>query len=352
MTRLGEETVPEGEAEAIAKVLAVSEALLDRTEKPVRRGQHPKHHGCIKAEFAVEPEGMPAECRVGLFAERRTYPALIRFSNGAQQDDRQADAHGMAIKLLGVPGRKILDDEVDASTHDFVLVDNPVFFLANALQYGAFSSALGKAKGKLPSLTYGSLFFLPGKLRELGTVALLYFLPFRIGGLGKLAKFVSKRIANPLQTRYWSTTSYGLGEGRAVKYSATPETVVTEPPQTTSANYLREAMVSVLDEGAATFVFGVQVQTDAASMPVEDPTVEWDDSRAPVYPAARIVIPAQKFDTEASQSACENLSFTPWHALPEHRPLGGINRTRKVVYQAMSRLRHTLNGVPRHEPAG
>jgi hypothetical protein len=44
--------------------------------------------------------------------------------------------------------------------------------------------------------------------------------------------------------------------------------------------------------------------------------------------------------------------MNPWHAVPEHRPLGGINRVRKVVYETISKLRHDLNGAPRSEPTG
>ena len=47
---------------------------------------------------------------------------------------------------------------------------------------------------------------------------------------------------------------------------------------------------------------------------------------------------------------CRDLSFTPWHSLAAHKPLGGINRARKTVYTAISTLRHQLNGVPRQEP--
>ncbi|MFM1867893.1 MAG: hypothetical protein RL591_1301, partial [Planctomycetota bacterium] len=31
-------------------------------------------------------------------------------------------------------------------------------------------------------------------------------------------------------------------------------------------------------------------------------------------------------------------------------PLGGINRTRKVAYETISKYRHQQNGVPRVEP--
>ena len=47
---------------------------------------------------------------------------------------------------------------------------------------------------------------------------------------------------------------------------------------------------------------------------------------------------------------CEALSFTPWHSLPEHQPIGGVNRIRKAVYERASTLRHTENNVPRREP--
>ena len=62
------------------------------------------------------------------------------------------------------------------------------------------------------------------------------------------------------------------------------------------------------------------------------------------------MIPRQTFDTTARMSFGENLSYTPWHCLPEHRPLGGINRARRVVYEAISKVRHKSNNEPRREP--
>ncbi len=31
--------------------------------------------------------------------------------------------------------------------------------------------------------------------------------------------------------------------------------------------------------------------------------------------------------------SCEDLSFSLWHSLPEHRPLGLVNRVRKTAYR-------------------
>jgi hypothetical protein len=60
--------------------------------------------------------------------------------------------------------------------------------------------------------------------------------------------------------------------------------------------------------------------------------------------------PKQIFDTVEQNAFCENLSFTPWHALPEHKPLGVTNRLRKIIYQHISGLRHQMNGTTPQEP--
>jgi hypothetical protein len=87
-------------------------------------------------------------------------------------------------------------------------------------------------------------------------------------------------------------------------------------------------------------------------MPIEDASVEWDQVAAPLRKVATINIPAQEFDTPERHEFGDDLSFTPWHSLPAHRPLGGINRARRATYEAVSRRRHELNGAPRREPDG
>jgi hypothetical protein len=118
-------------------------------------------------------------------------------------------------------------------------------------------------------------------------------------------------------------------------------------PSVDSPDKLRLAMAAQLKSHEARFEFLVQVQTDPVAMPVEDPTVEWN---APWQKVATIRIPPQTFDSPEQMTFCENLSFTPWHSLADHRPLGGINRSRKAIYRAISQQRHELNKVPRVEP--
>jgi hypothetical protein len=39
-------------------------------------------------------------------------------------------------------------------------------------------------------------------------------------------------------------------------------------------------------------------------------------------------------DGRALAEECEAMAFSPWNALAEHRPMGGINRLRRAVYLA------------------
>src|ERR1039457_2359242 len=77
---------------------------------------------------------------------------------------------------------------------------------------------------------------------------------------------------------------------------------------------------------------------------------EWKEAQAPFYSVATIRIPRQVFDIPEQAEFCEHLSFTPWHASPEHRPLGVTNRLRKVIYDHISRVRHEMNETKRQEP--
>jgi hypothetical protein len=94
----------------------------------------------------------------------------------------------------------------------------------------------------------------------------------------------------------------------------------------------------------------IQPQVQQKNMPVEDTTIEWKEKDSPFLAVARIEIPKQDIRKVENSNFCENLSFSPWHALPQHRPVGGLNRIRKAVYQGISQYRHCKNGVATGEP--
>jgi hypothetical protein len=364
--------------EAIDYVIEASRKLLDTNTRPVHRDQHPKQTGCLRALFVVG-KNLDERYRKGLFEEPRVFKAWIRFSNGAHFDDRKPDAHGMAIKLMGVDGPKVLEAEEDATTQDFVLCDNPTFIVRDALSYKDFSGVLLKAKGKEPSSVYSFLgLFLSGPLRSFATLVLLSLTPRRFFLFVRLIRFASKRIANPLTTRYWSTTPYGFGNACA-KFSVVPadfpggtaaegpaddsyealtdflrpaiamETLVPKAREG-SPDYLREAIGRTLSVRGAVFLFKVQLFRDNATTPIENPTVEWSEDAAPFHTVGWIWVPKQVFDTPGRMAFGENLSFTPWHAIVAHKPEGQINLVRRFVYTKLSAIRHQLNGVVPREP--
>lgn len=303
--------------------------------RPSRRDAHAKHHGCVKATFEVQASNLPTSLRVGLFARDATYQAWVRFSNGdfRVQDDTMPDGRGMAIKVMGVPGDKLLDEERTAQTQDFVMINGPVFFVRNVHDYIEFSELSPGGIAALVSY-FLSLNPLEWRLRELSVV------------LG----LASTKPSNPLLSQYFSMTPYKLGP-EAIKFSAVPcGGPQNGRPLGAGPNYLREAMASTLANEDACFRFMVQRQVNPRKQPIEDPTVVWAEQLSPFTTVATLHIPAQAFDTPAQQTFCEHLSFTPWHSLPEHKPLGSINRTRKTVYQIISKLRHSLNNAPRQEP--
>jgi hypothetical protein len=159
-----------------------------------------------------------------------------------------------------------------------------------------------------------------------------------------------RHFSNLLAIRYFSVAPYLLGD-KAVKYALTPSDVSQGPvPKNPSNDYLREAMVDHLASRDAVFDFCVQFQIDPYKMPIEDPGITWDEALSPFRKVATLTIPSQTFDTSEQREFGDNLSFNPWRCLPEHRPLGGISRARRQVYQALSTFRHESNKTPREEP--
>lgn len=321
------EVIPAGEAEATAAIVAsIRESVQAGFDKNGHafRDAHRKAHACVNATFTVLDK-LPAKVAQGLFATPRSYQAVVRYSNGSgsSQDDHTNDARGMAVKVLGVSGPKLLDDEASASTQDFLMTNHPVFFIRNAPDYAGFMRATGSGLGLVGWLA-GHLF---------------YETPI-------ILAFSGHKVLNPLNSRYWSTTPSRLGNEQ-MKFSAKPCAGGTFYEQSDTKDRLRENLEAQLATSGACFDFAVQTRTVPADMPIEDPTVEWREAKSPFIPVARIQIPAQ---TPEAAEACEVRSFTPWHSIAEHRPLGGVSRVRKDVYVTISKLRHQLNGQPRIEP--
>lgn len=318
------ESVPDDEATAVATITEMISTRLRATAQPglAARDAHPKAHGCVAAMLQIL-DNLPNNLSQGLFASVANYPCWVRFSNGSgtPQPDKLGDGRGMAIKVMNVAASR-------STTQDFVMINNPVFFVRNARDYIDYQSATNQVR-----------FFFPG------------FNPFhfRLHELFAALEITRRIVSNPLNVQYYSMTPYLLGD-EACKFSCRPLGAPSAAVSRSSPNFLHDNLVAALESRDAMFELCVQLRNDAASMPIEDPTIAWSEHISPFIPVAHLTISKQIFDTPERAAFGEALSFTPWHGLDAHRPLGGINRVRRVVYEAISALRHDLNHVTRVEP--
>lgn len=293
----------------------------------VARGAHSKAHACVKAYFDVELS-IQTNLQHGVFnTPRKRYKSWIRFSNGASSvkdnHDANKDARGMAIKLFNIYDEGLVKKEGASETQEFLMHDAPVFFTENIEDYNRFVESENKI-----------LYFVSGinpfkwKLRELTY------------GLATL----KEPPVSPLKNKYFSNTAYKLGPHN-IKFSAqscsSPEFNFEQDK--TDPDFLRKTMAQELKAGEACFDFKVQLQDINKYMPIEDPSIEWKESDSPYITIAKIKIPIQEINSPEQQAFCENLSFSPWHSLDEHRPIGELNRIRKEVYRASSNYRHKEN---------
>ncbi len=293
------------------------------------RAGNTKTHGLVKAHFIVEP-GLPEELRQGVFREPGSYRAWVRFAGPGPLAPADVDDNGVlsiGIKLMGVGGEKLLDDE--RWTQDFTGISAPTFTTPNA-----------RENLKLQRRIYD------------GTPVLYFLNPFDSHLLDAVMQgLYAKLRGSPLEAEYFSCVPYLFGAGAAVQYRITPrERARTPVPRRPPANYLRDAMVKTLAEREVLFDFAVQLQTDAHRMPLENASVVWPERLSPHRKVATLRIPAQKFDSPEQLAFDRNLSFNPWHCVAEHRPLGNQNRARRLIYLETSKFRQRMNGDERIEP--
>ena len=300
------------------------QAVDSRPKTPAKRAVFLKPHGCATATFEVLD--VPAKYKVGLFATPGKHRAFTRHSSDTvpTKPDQANNTIGFAVKVLDVPGTKILAGEEQFTTHDFLMQNINVFFSDTAADFLAFNEAA--FSGKFDDYTK------------------------KHPRTGEILTAMEKPVENVLGSRYWSTTPYRFGDKEYAKYTARPCTApAAEAIPTGDNNYLRTRLVRDLKANEACFELQVQLRgAPAAEFPLDAATVEWDETKSVPQTVAKITIAKQ--DIDQNEALCENMSFTAWHALPEHRPVGSINKARGLVYKHLADLRRSRNNIPLTEP--
>ncbi len=260
-------------------------ARIDDTAS-INRAQHNKMvAGTKNAEFQVLTD-IPEDLRVGLFQPGKKYAAHVRFSNasGFEQPDSARDLRGAAVRVIVENGK----------VHDFLITNAPFSHARDARQFMIIASAIAR-QGR------------PGVLWKLGawrTVAGLVRIVRRLGWkeamrvLRTIREQTSRPVASLATEQYWSRSPFAFGAVAAQRY------------------------------------------VDPVRTPIEDGTVEWKEADAPFTTVGYLTIPSQELDA-VGEADINNYAFNPWNtSSDDYRPLGSMNRARKLVYFASAKMRN------------
>jgi hypothetical protein len=219
----------------------------------------------------------------------------------------------VALKLVGVEGKKLIPGLEDAKTFDLLFISSPSFAFPTVDAFMQFIKAM----------------------RSPSTAPFKLLAAFGLGGTVRLVKALKASVGTPVPSlaarRFFTAAPSRFGD-YAVKYDLVPAATAEGP---TPAS-LRDELATRLGQGAVTFTLRAQFFVDEAHTPIENPTVVWPEAVSPFVPLATLTL-AQQDGHSARARAVDDfvsrLSFDPWHAPEAFRPLGEIMRARNVAYR-------------------
>ncbi|MGH8029436.1 MAG: catalase [Arenimonas sp.] len=313
-----------------ARFQAYADELAAMQRKNARDGHmsralHAKGPPGLQASFTVIAD-VPEYARVGLFATPATYPAYVRFSNGAgrHQPDRKPDVRGIALKLVGVKGRKLIPGMEDAPTQDFLLITTASTPVKDVDEF------LGLVRVVASPLTG-----LAKLIRQIGVRRLAQIVV-------KAAKSLGVPTVSLATRAYFSALPSQFGP-YAVQFRLKPHAAATPGAGPGRGfDYLAEELRERIARAPVSYDFQAQFFVDDARTPIEDASAEWRESDAPFVTLGRLDIPKQDMTSPRGvklQEFVERLAFDPWHTQAEFKPLGNMMRARNVAYRVSTMAR-------------
>ena len=312
------------------------------------RSVHAKTHGILEGGLEVNAD-LPSDLAQGLFAKPGRYPIVMRFSTipGDILDDSVSTPRGLAVKIIGVEGERLSGSEGDV-TQDFVLINGPAFGAPNPKTFLSIMKLLARTTDKAEGLKKA----LSAVMRQAQRVI--------VAVTGRPNVTVATLGGQPethiLGETFYSQAPVLFGDFIA-KISVAPISpelkALERAPLNVNGvpNGLREAIVEFFRKNGGVWEVRAQLCTDLELMPVEDAAVIWPEEMSPYRPIARIEVKPQVAWSKTRSSAVDDgMLFSPWHGLAAHRPLGGMMRARKEVYEMAKKFRAERNGRAIEEP--
>ena len=330
----------EDEIDTIVRGFLAQQARTAADEgRPSRRGTHAKGV-CVRAAFEVpdiaagRDRALARRLAVGVFARPGCYSAIVRFANSdpTVNSDWQPDVRGLSFSVE-------LPLAASAEWHgharqDWSLQSAPTLPFNDVHAFAVFGKVLSARN-------------------ETVGLAALSAEDQRLFAVTKAA-VVRQQRQQPLrpyqQLRYWSNVPFRHGSQDIVKYSASP--VITNAARAldvANPQALRDELLRHVneDETMSAFEFGVQFldprrmrferrQRDAAFW-IENASIEWPEREAPFHAVARLTLLRRGGIVD---DTCERMFIdVNEFCLPEHAPVGGVNRARRAAELASRRAR-------------
>jgi hypothetical protein len=325
----GEYAIP-GEAEILDGYVRIFERHFAKNytarNLPPRRAIHAKSHAVLKAEFEVMAHGDP-QLGNGIFDAPNRYPAIVRISNGDGPPGPDTDwvaSGGFAIKVFGVSRPKYLDTQAE-DTQDFLFLNQPAYIASDIRDYTTLMRAI-----------------------DGGPVAKVMALFRNFKGL-RYRRTASPK-DNPLNTNFWGVAPFRLKEV-TLKYLMRPaRPQPKKTPQRRTPDYLKTLIKGWIEQRPAAFDFFLQKRVidgrEGETMPIEDYAVAWDEQRSVPIKVATLSLPMQPVDEEFDRRYGESMVFSPWNTTADFRPLGSLNRARRLIYHLSAAARHASTISP------
>ena len=318
------------------------------------RPVHAKSHGLLVGTLEVPP-GLPEALAQGMFAAPASYPVLMRFSTnpGDLLADTVSSPRGLAVKVLNVAGETV-PNHAGNTTQDFVCVDADKFGAPDPAGFLKQIKLFDKNLETPESVKHAVSVTARAANATIGVVGLH---SATLEGIGAPAVHIlGESFTTVVPVRYGNyVAKVGFAPASESLRTLTGESIDLGEDY----NALEELIKRFFRHETA--VWDVKVQLALApnpaaddkdnKFPIEDASKEWPKEESPWQTVARITVAPQDTYSDARQLFFDNqLSFTPWHALAAHRPLGGVMRSRLKAYEEAAKYRAQRNQHPHVEP--
>jgi hypothetical protein len=259
-------------------------------------------------------DGLPGFARHGLFTQPHDYDVWVRLSNGGMDParDNAPDIRGFSFRVFGVQGDSALGDG-PAKSQDFTLINQEAFAFSDSGAFVDFVAAASHGNGSLFKYLF-KRYGLLGAPRQLSKMIKVAGKPF--GGFATEPLFSALPMANgpyAVRLRLLPASSNGMA--------------ALEPARDWALDFSARLARQPLH-----WDLQLQFYANEELTPIEDASVNWE---TPYSTVARLMLPQQDTSSPEGRNLAQQVEatvFDPWQALAEHRPLGDVQRARKVVY--------------------